>query len=468
MILPDPYIYTTESTWNCPEGLKEFDREICTGIDMLHEPFDYLIGSSDGKPVKNNLVLFGQPVNKEPSIGIHYEIEFWINTTDLKKGKTYNDTKYLFFGCWPDQPCDRITLLEFSGYHYNYSIGIKETVNQGLRLEGWVSDFVLTWRHDNLKFEKLFLIFRYVGLLITITILIFFFILFKKQQRPFLASEQKWILLMLSAMIIYNNPLYIGQIFQRGGFFTIFDSICASIGQCFMMLYPLVVLGGFISRKITFFSFYLLRIILCVLYSFTYLSMNIYLEIESILDPSRSLQSYPFFRWMVGIMIFLYALWLIFFFYNVARVFVVTKQHPKAIKGRYRVLVGALIIVTVIFQGFVLVQTIMRENRIRMVRVGVVWIANVLVWMMSVWFMPSRSERVTSTQVTGALHPKKGKSSQEMQNSGQLDITGAQLEPQVAQEGFITTVNPLAKGQSGFNLDFEDGFTGDVELDRYE
>ncbi|KAA6359097.1 MAG: hypothetical protein EZS28_045375, partial [Streblomastix strix] len=38
MILPDPYIYTTESTWNCPEGLKEFDREICTGIDMLHEP----------------------------------------------------------------------------------------------------------------------------------------------------------------------------------------------------------------------------------------------------------------------------------------------------------------------------------------------------------------------------------------------------------------------------------------------
>lgn len=225
---------------------------------------------------------------------------------------------------------------------------------------------------------------------------------------------------MLIAMIIYNNPLYFVQIFARGGFWTILDTICQSVGQCFLMMYPLITLGGFITRKITISGFYLPRFILAGLYSFTYLAVNIYLEIESILDPARTLTSYPFFRWMVALMAVFYAFWLIWFFYNVARVFVVTKQHPKAIKGRYRVLVGSLIVMTVVFQVFVLIATINPEARTKIVKVGVIWIANITVWMMSIWFMPSRSDRVTSTQVTGALHPKKG-APHEMQK---MDIYG--------------------------------------------
>ena len=136
------------------------------------------------------------------------------------------------------------------------------------------------------------------------------------------------------------------------------------------------------------------------------------------------------------ILTFIWALW---FIYTVIRCYVVARQHPRAIKGRYRYFVFFVIaatflyIATLFLQNFYGATLAARLSLISHVVAGSFGIVLML------WLAPTNAPRSTSTTLQGALHPKEqemrpvGENSDIRSLSQQEEETIEQPEPSVSQ-----------------------------------
>ncbi|KAH7824156.1 putative Wnt-binding factor required for Wnt secretion [Monocercomonoides exilis] len=295
-------------------------------------------------------------------------------------------------------------LFQFHQIKYSFFI---EVANKTFakEVQEFIGDAELVWRNDNPKYEGIACIFRYVGLGITLILLIVFWVQTGRQQYK-TSAEQRWIMYFMIATIVMDNPLFGFILIYRGGVFSIIDNILNVIGVCFLMLYPLVALGGFITTKMTCRGFFFPRCILILVYGAMLLVVNIYQTIKSIKYPTTTLRDVPGYFVFNFIAIFLYIIWLIWFLYNLIRVFVVTKQHPRAIKGRYRAVICFVVLFSLGFHVLVTIESFDFSIFSGINPVAKVWVANCFCWMMAIVFMPTRAERMTSTTIEGAMHPK--------------------------------------------------------------
>ena len=276
-------------------------------------------------------------------------------------------------------------------------------------------------------------------------------------MKKSITAEQQDVIILMVGVIIYNNPVYIFVLFYRGSFWSIVDEILSMFGVCTMMLYPLVVLGGFITSHLKVSSFYLPRLVVILLYFIFELVVEIYPTIQSRLDPDVDVYSLTVFRVFNGLSIAVYAVWIIFFVYTLQRCIIVIKQHPKAIKGRYRAVIFWIAFVCIVYH---LIQAVsgMLEGVSRgaweLVRS---WLASILAFSMGIFFLPSNKPRQTSTTISSALHPK-GK-------SVRSEETAAEVEERDVEETKAQAKSVSADDED-YNVDMESGFTGDISEDR--
>ena len=274
-------------------------------------------------------------------------------------------------------------------------------------------------------------------------------------MKKSITAEQQDVIILMVGVIIYNNPVYIFVLFYRGSFWSIVDEILSMFGVCTMMLYPLVVLGGFITSHLKVSSFYLPRLVVILLYFIFELVVEIYPTIQSRLDPDVDVYSLTVFRVFNGLSIAVYAVWIIFFVYTLQRCIIVIKQHPKAIKGRYRAVIFWIAFVCIVYH---LIQAVsgMLEGVSRgaweLVRS---WLASILAFSMGIF--PSNKPRQTSTTISSALHPK-GK-------SVRSEETAAEVEERDVEETKAQAKSVSADDED-YNVDMESGFTGDISEDR--
>lgn len=441
----------------CPENVTDFDSKICTGIDVMHYPYQRLSKVPDEKEVKYNLVAFLRPHSKYQQIGVNFQAQFWLNTS-LEDGTRSSDKVNARFYCNPGGFCNQVSLLQFHQKKYHFDLSIAN-ITQADAAQKWIGDLDIIWKYDNIKHEGGATIFRYVGLLVTIVLLIVFWVQAGRQENS-MSGEQHWVMYLLIFLILLDNPVYAFTLFYRGGVFSIINDVLDTIGVCFMMLYPLVALGGFITSKMSCCGFYLPRCVLILLYGVFRLIVQIFLSVQSLLDPMSTLNDVPGFRVFNILSSVIYAIWLIWLLYCIIRVFVVAKQHPRAIKGRYRAVILFIVLFNLAFHGLVAAESLRGADQTGAHGVAKMWVANCFGWMMCLFFLPSKQQRMTSTSISGALHPKT-----KSVRAPEAEEEAGSAQDEAAEHGHVQRLSG-SEGDEEYDVDLEPGFTGDISKDR--
>lgn len=223
-----------------------------------------------------------------------------------------------------------------------------------------------------------------------------------------------------------------------------------------MMFYPLATLGGFITSKLTFLGFYVPRLVIILIYFALQLVVEIYLGVQTRLNPDVDVFSLGVFRVFAALGTIVFLIWAVYFIYTLQRCVIVIKQHPKAIKGRYRSVILFIAIYTIVFHIIQLLSGIIRFGNRGAIDCVRNFIGATFSVMMGILLLPTDRERMTSTTLEGALHPKvkKGESpSSEVSSVASESVEEKEEKPSYPQE-------------EEENIDLEGGFTGDIGEDR--
>lgn len=228
------------------------------------------------------------------------------------------------------------------------------------------------------------------------------------------------------------------------------------IGISFMMFYPLATLGGFITSKLTFLGFYVPRLVIILIYFALQLVVEIYLGVQTRLNPDVDVFSLGVFRVFAALGTIIFLIWAVYFIYTLQRCVIVIKQHPKAIKGRYRSVILFIALYTIVFHIIQLLSGIIRFSNRGAIDCVRNFIGATFSVMMGILLLPTNRDRMTSTTLEGALHPKvkKGESpSSEVSSVASESVEEKEEKPSYPQE-------------EEENIDLEGGFTGDIGEDR--
>ncbi|KAK2963505.1 putative Wnt-binding factor required for Wnt secretion [Blattamonas nauphoetae] len=435
LLMPNQYL-TTDLNTKCGDKT----NETCNEFDFINNPTDCLNYHDHPPPTGNNVVLYGSPVLNQHSLGVNFDLRITVKTEDLKK-KT-EEERVVRFHCRPGETCSNQMLVKVGDVPVSYSVCPVQT--PGLEsVKDYINDFRITWREDNMSFEATACVMRYCLFGLTLFVYILFIVSSCRVTEK-LSAEQKWIHPLMIITLIYTNPLYALVFTGRGGFWHILDHIFLEVGKCFFMLYPLVLLGGFITNKPKILSFYLPRITLIVVYGLLDLSVLIFLAIQQFLDYETELRNIGAFRVVAVSASIFYIIWFFWLGYSVIRVFVVARQHPTAIKGRYQAFIVMVVLAFIVYHAFNLMQQISPSSFEQFYAVGMHWIGVPIACYISILFTPSRMPRTTKTSIKIALHAKRTAPS----NEGNQEV------------------EKLSSDQDQ-SLDFEAGFTGDIDKDRY-
>jgi MFS family permease len=177
----------------------------------------------------------------------------------------------------------------------------------------------VTFNYVNSRFSVFEVVYRYVFLAVTFAFLIVFLFLTRLRQ-PFSHwhTEQRWMVLLLFLLFLFNNPLYIFQFFTSNWLF-VFLNIIFRISFVAMFLFSLLVFTHAMITKPSErgMSFYTPKIFLVATMWGVFLVTFIYARLTSLSDPSYSIvNDFPYYKFVLSFLMTLvciYVLWLLYF-----------------------------------------------------------------------------------------------------------------------------------------------------------
>lgn len=362
---------------------------------------------------------------------------------------TYNKTG--IFSCFPDSNCSQLPILQYHQKPYNITFSVIEEENDstGKKTE-WVNDLYLIWRSDNPTYYILSTIYRWIAFGISLFIMILWIYCWKRQDKKH-SAEQIYTLVFLIFAMILQDPLFIFQIFIKGGVFEVIDAVLQAAAESYYMLYPLIILSGFITRSPRVCTFYIPRMVLVVLYGGLRIGVIIFINIESFLvNPTSSLTDFGAFNFFRVASAILFLIWVLWLMYAITRTIVVSKQHPRIIKGRYRVMIGFIIFFELAFHGLMVASVVWASFLTRVVTISLIWIGSFFAVYMGIFFMPCPYDRVTSTSISIAFHAKDGKKKSSKAKA-------VYILPEEDTDG-----QRKRNSQENDDFDVEQGFNGDI------
>ncbi|KAH7832353.1 putative Wnt-binding factor required for Wnt secretion [Monocercomonoides exilis] len=417
------YDVRTTSTWRCPPGTTDFDSAICSGGDLRlfneTKPINY---SSHYSRSNWLFTSFGMiPTHKDQNIGFNILLKITFNITNYKTQKTETYSQSHVVSCNVGSVnCSEITLYTGQPGDYDLSIlfysaqaEVKDAVYEA------VGDIYMVQTYSSELYTYFQIIYRYVQLFITCILFGWFIYMFFSHTEK-KTVEQIWLVFYVIFDILFDNPIFFLSVTLKSIVVSVFDCIFSSLFLSFSMVFILTLLGGFITRKTTFKGFVLPRMIYAGIF---YIFYQI-LSITEISDPvvERYLNETYAQTAIAIVSLVLVLIWAMWFLYTCIRCFVVSRQHPRAIKGRYRVFVIYVIVVCAMFMTCLIGSPFLGGRGRAIMSLASHCIAAVFGWMLMIWLAPTSAERVTSTTLHGALNPKAGTRAQEMSS---IDTDGS-------------------------------------------
>lgn len=412
LLIPDNFKRESISTWDCEKPTVEFDSDMCTGVDLAQmsgrEKDIFNFSSPSVKSAQKIMSLYMVAKRKSADVGLDIQVgvEFNVTFKQTNKKETYDNT--IIIRCPVDNDiCDAVEI--YSGQVNDYFVNFRfKSSDENVKdfLPDAIGEVTMRWVYGNPRAAISELVVRYIFNFVTIVLLIWYLLNFAR--NPFLKTvEQRWLIPFIGFLIIYDNPLFALQIYYSDYILASLDNFFTALFFSFSMFYTLVILGGFITRKTTVIFFVVPRFILAL----AFLVFFSFFLITSLSVPfiQEALDSNPFYRTgFAAVSLVFFLIWALWFLYTVVRVVVISKQHPKAIKGRYRFFAIYIIVMIVLFLSVIFASPFVPSERYRD-WLGL-WghtIADVFGWIMMVWLSSTRLPRVTSTTLHGAMRPKK-------------------------------------------------------------
>ncbi|KAA6377921.1 MAG: hypothetical protein EZS28_026550, partial [Streblomastix strix] len=398
-------------TWQCDEELPLFDETRCKGVDMrkMEEPF--VIQTTDVRGDYRFTAFRLSPHSILATVGFNFRINFLFNVTNNKNNKTeyFNETKMVFCS-EAGRQCQPVNI--FSGPAGNYSISILFETNQEAvkkALNEHIGHIFYHEMHENIHYSVFQIIYRFIHTGITLAFFIFYCVnMFRHPDTK--TIEQKWLFFFAIAVFFFDDALiYLLQVELETFALAVLDTLFQSAFLAFAMSFVLCVLGGLITRKTTFIWFVLPRLLLSgvffvfdVAVGMSRLSDH---RIDVLLGDRYVMAAIDVIRLVVGLC------WVFWFIYTVIRCYVVSRQHARAIKGRYRVYVIFIVVAVALFISLLMVAASQRRNVRNYLNTVSHTMVGAFTWMMLLWMSPTKLSRQTRTSITGAMRPKENQTS---------------------------------------------------------
>lgn len=152
-----------------------------------------------------------------------------------------------------------------------YRIELQLQNDNGLAQQSLLRDDVLFYRIEyvNIEFTEFESTIRYLYCAISILVFLFYgFILLKYQKYSYAKTEQKWILFLLLLLILFNNPLFIGDWMANDWLLPFLNVIFQATFISFYLLFLMVITASANThpKERTFTRFYLWKFINCLLF----------------------------------------------------------------------------------------------------------------------------------------------------------------------------------------------------------
>ncbi|KAK2943356.1 putative Wnt-binding factor required for Wnt secretion [Blattamonas nauphoetae] len=407
--LPSPYRTEYTSTWQCPASLTDFDPELCAGTDLRSfnssNPVVFRSNYSQSSYREVYFELVPQTEEKEIGLNMKFNISYSVDFVTLGKSKSdiYNTSIVLQCRHHSTQ-CEPVFL--YSGIPRDYNITlyyVSDETEVQTAVKTITKDAKIKITSGNPAASIVQVIFRYVFMAITLILLIFFFIKMCIVPGKTI-MEQRWLAYLAIAAIIHDNPLYALQFGFSAFALSVLDALFSSFFNASIMLYLLIILGGFITRKPTFLKFTLPRLILIIIYFICDAVSAITTLSDQTID---AIANNTIVQTTASILLMIvYVIWAFWFLYTVVRCIVIARKHDRAIKGRYRVFViylvvnGIIIMLPIAFQRFFGISIRSQMNLVLRMT------ADLFIWILLIWLAPTRREKSTRRSIHTALNPK--------------------------------------------------------------
>ena len=211
-----------------------------------------------------------------------------------------------------------------------------------------IKDLVFTWATYNSAFTQLELVFRFLFFSLTLTVIVFF--VHRLHKFPVLdwSMEQRWVVVLLVLLLLYNNPLFPLTLSPSPLFAGILDSIFQSSFLFALLLFWLCVLHGLRQTKRHLLHFYLPKFCLVFPMWLSALTMEITQQFNEVRDPTYSFQintaHYYRFRMLFFFLLFMYTKYIV---YLIVKAFVELRSM-QFIQTRLKFITGFMLVIIVL------------------------------------------------------------------------------------------------------------------------
>ena len=268
---------------------------------------------------------------------------------ELKKGdiigyRRHNRTRSL--ECVGDT-CKSIIMM-----HLGYLPDTEYLVNASLfgfdRQSYNVKDLLFTWATYNPAFTQLELAFRFIFFFLTLCALVFFVHSLHKYPVLDWSMEQRWMVILLILLSLYNNPLFPLTLTSSPLLAGILDSIFQSNFLFSLLMFWLCVLHGLRQTRRNLITFYVPKFLLVFLMWLAAITMEITQQFNEVRDPTYSFQINTAHYYRFRILFFL-----LFFLYTKYAVYLLIKafielRSMQFIQTRLRFIAGFMGIIIIL------------------------------------------------------------------------------------------------------------------------
>ena len=318
------------------DDLKTSNSEFYFFVYLYPNPtLNSLTGFSQN--LKVNITLYGRPTTGEDVL------------LTPKEGDTHSRVLECHQGANKCQPILLVNMNIIQYHSYVIQFTILPQPNQNLNLFSPKLDALLIYANWEYTFYEL--CFRYFFTAMTLFVLLFFFSLTRWKQYFYeWHTEQKWILILLCALLLYNNPLYIFQFVSYNWIYPFFNVIFRVTFICFMLLILLVTTQSMYVKPVdrTFLKFYVGKILLVGCLWYTLMMSFTYVTFQG--DPAFSFsEDTRFYKILLGFVISILILYLLTLFYYIIRILGLWSKLPRKYTTKFRMIWGMTIFVMVVF-----------------------------------------------------------------------------------------------------------------------
>jgi len=194
--------------------------------------------------------------------------------------------------------------------------------------------------------------FRYIFMALTAVVLSVYLVVLKKINIT-MCTEEKFVILLLFLVALYDNPFFIGAVFVRHWLFLVVDVIATVTFICGLLLVILVFTHRVLLRgeRQGCLLFYGPKLVLIGAIWLLNVSMLIYVRLRQVNNPSdadwASTKPYQAYFALCAILVDVYLLWLLILIWRIARGSHQLSYHSK----RFRFMWLLTIIVILLSAG---------------------------------------------------------------------------------------------------------------------